>query len=181
MTKKEMAVEFRPLITFLVGVITIAPVLLVIGLPLFVVGFTFPLTIPIIFIVAGLLLFSLPGLFHSDPGQPQGVLAAFAYRCNQLIQDEDPKMLGTVSLAKFQMLFWTIILATSYVWLLLKQQQQLELKAPEIPNEWLVLMGISNGTYLLAKFAKTVKERRSQPQEEEAKPKENAAARSASS
>jgi hypothetical protein len=129
--------------------------LLFIGLPLILIGRNFNGSMPVIFIVSGLLIFSIPGLFHPDPKQPRTPLPALAYRCYQLIQDEEPKAANKISLAKFQMLFWTIILATSFTWLLLKDN-----KAPEIPNEWLLLMGISNGTYVLAKWAKTVKEGR---------------------
>lgn len=129
--------------------------LLFIGIPLVAIGYFFPKSLPVVFIVAGLILFSIPGLFHRDPKQLGKPLAAFAYRCYQLIQDEDPKMSEKISLAKFQMLFWTIILSTSFTWLLLEKGT-----APEIPNAWLVLMGISNGTYVLAKLAKTAKEKR---------------------
>jgi hypothetical protein len=121
-----------------------------------------PTSIPLIFIAAGIFLFSLPGLLHPDPKQPGGPLSSFVYRCYQLVQDEDPRTPGKVSLAKFQMLFWTIILAASFVWLLLHTSA-----APQIPNEWLVLMGISNGTYVLAKWAKTVKEERGKPENED--------------
>ncbi len=146
-------------------------------LPLAVVSRYFPSTLPVFFIVAGLMVFLLPGLFNRDADQSRGMLSAYAHRCYQLIQDEDPKMAGTASLAKFQMLFWTITLATSYVWLLLKQQPtagSAEWTAPTIPDTWLVLMGISNGTYILAKVAKTFKEGRVQPQKNEDKPKEKA-------
>ncbi len=129
--------------------------LIFVGVPLILIGRNVDKSMPVIFIVAGLLVFSIPGLFHRDPQQPRTPLPALAHRCYQLIEDEDPQMPGKISLAKFQMLFWTIILATSFTWLLLKDN-----KAPEIPNEWLLLMGISNGTYVLAKWAKTVKEGR---------------------
>jgi len=126
-----------------------------VGVPSILIGRYFPGAMPVIFIVAGLLIFSIPGLFHTDSGQPKTPLPALAYRCYQLIEDEDPKTPGEISLAKFQMLFWTIILATSFTWLLLNKNE-----APKIPNEWLILMGVSNGTYVLAKWAKTVKEGR---------------------
>jgi len=142
------------------GVIAqIVVALLFIGGPLILIGHNFNGSMPVIFIVAGLLMFSIPGLFHSDPKQPRTPLPALAYRCFQLIQDEEPKAANKISLAKFQMLFWTIILATSFIWLLLKDN-----KAPVIPDTWLVLMGISNGTYVLAKWVKTVKEKRGEPE-----------------
>jgi hypothetical protein len=121
-----------------------------------------PTAPPLIFMAIGIFLFTLPGLLHPDPKQTGGPLSTFVYRCYQLIQDDDPSTPGKISLAKFQMLFWTIILASSFVWLLLHLEA-----APQIPNEWLVLMGISNGTYVLAKWAKTVKEVRRNPGNED--------------
>jgi len=146
------------------GIAYAVAALIFIVIPLLAISYKVGGTMPVFFIVAGLMAFLLPGLFNRDPDQSRNPFSAYAYRCYQLIQDEDPKMAGTVSLAKFQMLFWTIILATSFIWLLLKDQQ-----APEIPNVWLVLMGISNGTYVLAKWAKTVKESRVQPKTTEVK------------
>jgi hypothetical protein len=138
----------------LLTIVHILLVMLFIAAPLGLVGFLTKSifhydSMPVVFIVAGLLLFSLPGLFHPDAARRQS-FSPWAYRCYQLIEDEDPKTPDKISLAKFQMLFWTVILATSFTWLLLKEGQ-----APNIPNKWLILMGISNGTYVLAKWAKT--------------------------
>jgi hypothetical protein len=144
----------RPVLEFIAHIFV---ALLFIGVPLLAIGWWFPGSMPVIFIVAGLLVFCVPGLFYSGPSQPQNLLAAYARCCCQLIQDEDPETSGKISLAKFQMLFWTIILATSFTWLLLNKHE-----APSIPNEWLVLMGISNGTYVLAKVAKAFKSGRPQ-------------------
>ncbi|HEX7587719.1 MAG TPA: hypothetical protein VF478_05335 [Anaerolineae bacterium] len=134
--------------------IVTALIVLVIGAGVLYMLYTLvPTSPPLFFIAAGILLFSIPGLFHPDPKQTGGPLSTFAYRCYQLVQDDDPSTPGKISLAKFQMLFWTIILAASFVWLLLHLE-----KTPQIPSEWLILMGISNGTYVLSKWAKTVKE-----------------------
>jgi hypothetical protein len=148
-----------------VGIIAqIFVAIIFIAVPSIVIGHYVSGAMPVIFIVAGLLVFAIPGLFHPDSGQPKTALAALAHRCYQLIEDEDPKTPGKISLAKFQMLFWTIILATSFTWLLLNKNE-----APKIPNEWLILMGVSNGTYVLAKWAKTVKEGRGESEKKDEK------------
>jgi len=142
---------------FVVGLLFVGIPVLLIAVPL---GIYVPKSVPVIFIVIGVLMFCVPGLFRNDPSQPRSPLGNFADSCYQLIQDEDPETPAQISLAKFQMLFWTVVLATSYCWLLLAQSGQEEPKAPDIPNAWLVLMGISSGTYVLAKTANSLKKGR---------------------
>jgi hypothetical protein len=88
--------------------------LFVVG-PLIFIGQYNPKSWPAIFIVAGMTVFIIPGLLYSTRmiGNLR-LLEPYCLRCYQLMQDEEPKSHGRISLAKFQMLFWTIILGTSF-------------------------------------------------------------------
>lgn len=139
---------------YLSGISALFITILFVILPLVVLGKYSPKSWPAIFIVAGMAVFVLPGLLYGTRLGLLKPLEPYCLQCNRLMQDEDPKSKGRISLAKFQMLFWTIILGTSFTWLLLETRA-----APEIPKEWLILMGISSGTYILAKVTKNKKEK----------------------
>jgi hypothetical protein len=139
---------------YLSGIVAFFITILFIFLPLAVLGKFSPNSWPAIFIVAGMAVFVIPGLLYGTRLGRLKLLEPYCFQCNQLMQDEDPKSKYRISLAKFQMLFWTIILGTSFTWLLLETRA-----APEIPKEWLILMGISSGTYILAKVTKNKKEK----------------------
>jgi hypothetical protein len=85
-----------------------------------------------------------------------GLLAMFLGLVRQMTRGKSPIRSGPgggdgISLSKLQMYLWTLMLAFAWLYQLVKHPGQF----PQLPNQALLLMGISGAAYLGAKHSAT--------------------------